>query len=96
MYQELAREREQGREGVDGGLVGVVLEHNARVEADNAHTRVDSSRMEVGHNFHIGNGEAEVHTQQADQVGNGVREAAVAVAQCDHMGSCHGDHTERG
>lgn len=96
-HQELAlaRGREQGREDVGDDLVGVAVEHSARVEADNGHTHwVDSSRMEGGHNFHIGNGEAEVHTLQADQVGNGVREGPVVVAQCDRMNSCYGDHTE--
>lgn len=97
MHQEpvLARGREQVREDVGDGFVGVVVEHSARVEADNGRTHwVDSSWMEGVHNFHIGNGEAGVHTLSADQVGNGVREAPVVVAQCDHMSSCYGDHTE--
>ena len=72
-----------------------MVEHNATAEADNGRTRrVDSSWMEGVHNSHIGNGGAGVHTLQADQVGNGVGEAAVAVAQCDHMNSCRGDRTE--
>lgn len=95
-HQELVlvQGQEEEREGGDG-LAVVVAEHNARVEVGNGHTHwVDSSQTEGVRNFHIGNEEVEVRKLQVDQVGNGVREAVVAVARCDHTNSCRGGHTE--
>jgi hypothetical protein len=76
-----------------------VAEGNVQVveEAGNDRIhRVDSSRMEGDHRFHIDSVEAEDHMWQVDQaVGcdNGVKEVVAAVVQCAHRSNCHDGHT---
>jgi len=94
----LVREPELAQGDVGDELVGVVVEGSVQaVEAGNGHThRVDPSRMEEGHSFHIGSEGGEVHTWQADQVGgcdSGVKGVAAVAAQFARTSNCHDGHT---
>jgi hypothetical protein len=100
MDQELVlvREREQAQGDAGGELVGVVVGGNVQAGAGNDRIhRVDSSRVEGDHSFHIDSGEVADHMWRADRVvgcDSGVKEVEAAEVQCVHTNNYHDDHIE--